>query len=397
MRDYIMLAMKSMKHRQLRSYLTIIGVVIGVTALVSLITLGQGMQAGITEEFDKFGTNVLWIGPKTASAFGGAPQGIGSLTEEDSDHIERMTIIDFTSPMIVEGADVEYNREKIRRDIFAPRAERMRDLLENVDIKIAEGRHLEKGDKDVTVIGWNVHKDMFDKELPLKSSILINDKKFRVVGIKEETGSRDEDNQISIPLSTMQDMLGETNGISAFAAIIHAGVDADDAAEKIARELERKRGDENFEVTSPVKIQAQLGEVLAVVKWVVAAIASISLLVGGLGIMNTMYSSVLQRTREIGVMKAIGATNKDILWMFLLESGFIGFVGGFIGLVVGLLISFGAKIMIQGAGGPKILIEVDYQLMIFGLMFAFLLGMASGAVPAMRAAKMNPTQALRYE
>jgi len=113
--------------------------------------------------------------------------------------------------------------------------------------------------------------------------------------------------------------------------------------------------------------------------------------------MNTMYSSVLERTREIGVMKAIGARNEDIMWMFLIESGFIGFVGGVFGLLLGLILSYLSKFAIEAGGGPRILLTISWELLVFGLMFAFLLGMASGVIPALRAANMSPVQALRYE
>ncbi|MFQ5620353.1 MAG: ABC transporter permease [Candidatus Nanoarchaeia archaeon] len=395
--EYFLLAFKSIKNRQLRSYLTIIGVVIGVTALVSLVTLGQGLEDGMTEQFDKFGSNIIWVAPRTVSGFGGPPTGISMFTERDAEVVESLPVVDFTAPFVGESFELEYNREKIQHDVFAPKEGIVKKMLENVDIQVAEGRFIEDGDGSVAFIGWRVHKDMFDKEIPLRASIKIDGEKFRVIGIKEEQGLASEDNQIMIPLTKAQEMVGDPEGITSFSAIIHEGTSLAEAQEKIHRVMERRRGDENFEVTSPTQIADQLGDLLAVVKWVVAAIASISLIVGGLGIMNTMYSSILERTRELGVMKAIGASQKEILSLILVESGLIGLVGGIIGLVIGLALSFLAMFGINASGATRIIIHVDYMLLAFGLAFAFVLGSLSGAMPAWQAAKMQPVDALRYE
>ncbi len=394
--DYILLALKNIINRKLRSYLTVIGIVIGVTSLVSLITLGQGLENGITEQFDKFGANVIWIGPKVIGGFGG-PVGIAGLTESDAETVGRLSLVDFTASYLAESALVEYGREELRKDIFAVQTEAVRRMLENVDTRIVEGRYLERDDHGVALIGWRVHKDMFEKEVPLKASLLIDGRKFRVVGIKEELGNSQEDNQIMIPLADFQEMLGKHDSISAFSAVLQDGVDPLYAMDRISRELERKRDDENFQVTSPLQIKEQTGVILSVVQLVVAAIASLSLIVGGLGIMNTLYSSVLERTRDIGVMKAIGAKNEDILFLFLVESGFMGVVGGIGGITLGLLLSLSAGAIINLSGVTRISIHIDWALMLFGLLFAFVVGVASGALPALRAAKLKPVDALRYE
>ena len=195
----------------------------------------------------------------------------------------------------------------------------------------------------------------------------------------------------------MQELLGTDEGISAFAVTINKGVDVEYAAERVERALERARDDENFQVTSPVKIKEQTGILLSLVTLVVAAIAAISLIVGGLGIMNSMYSSVLERTREIGIMKALGARNRDVLLLFLIESGFMGLVGGTLGILLGLAISFGLAGAINQFGIVRITLTLSQNLIIFSLLFSFVLGMISGILPAYQASKMKPVDALRYE
>ena len=397
MKEYAFMAFKNIRSRQLRSYLTIIGIIIGATTFIALITLGNGLEKGMTERFDKFGLRRLFIGPKITTGIGGPPTGIWSLTETDAETVEKLPVIEYVTQILGESVEVKYGREEFIRTVMGMDLETAEKFFEDVDIGIAKGRFPEKGERKVAFIGYGIAHELFDKDIPLKASLYLNEVKFRVVGIKEEQGLQSEDFTITVPLKDMQELLGTTDGISAFAATVNKGVDVEYATKRVERALERKRDDENFEVTSPVKIKEQTGSVLTIVTMVVAAIAAISLIVGGLGIMNSLYTSVLERTKEIGIMKALGAKNSDILTIFLIESGFMGLVGGTLGVLLGLVVSFGLAAGINQFGFVRISLDLSVNLIIFSLLFSFILGMAAGILPAYQASKMKPVDALRYE
>lgn len=394
--EYFKVALKNMRNRRLRSYLTMLGIVIGVTALIALVTLGQGLQASVTEQFDKFGTRRIFVGPKVTSGFG-SPSGVTELTEKDVETLEKLSFLEYVVPILSTTYQVEYNNRKESMGVNGVGTEDTERSFSDLDINIAEGRFIEEKDHYNAVIGYKVAEDLFDKRIPVRSSIRINDVKFRVVGIFEEQGDRDTDYAIYVPIDTVREFMGKEDAVSGITANVKKGVELDDAVRKIERELERARDDENFQITTPQKIKEQTGAILGIVNLVVSAIAAISLIVGGIGIMNSMYTSVLERTREIGVMKAIGARNSDVFGFFVVESGIMGFVGGAVGILIGLMLSLGLAAAINAAGFVTISMSVSYSLVIFGLLFSFGLGMLSGALPAVRAARLKPVDALRYE
>ncbi|MCK4670446.1 MAG: ABC transporter permease [Nanoarchaeota archaeon] len=394
--EYFKVALKNLRSRKLRSYLTMIGIIIGVTALIALVTLGQGLQNSVTEQFDKFGTRRVFIGPKITTGFG-SPSGVTELTGKDVKTLDKIAFLEYVVPMLSTNFQVEYNNMKKSMIIYGVGTKDIKRSFSDLDINVDEGRFIEENDRYNAVVGYRLAEDLFDKKVHVKSSIRINNQKFRVVGIFEEQGDRDTDYSIYVPIDTMRDFLGKPEGVSGITANVKKGIDLDVASEKIARALERARDDENFQITTPQKIKEQTGMILGIVNLIVAAIAGISLIVGGLGIMNSMYTSVLERTREIGVMKAIGARNRNIFGFFLVESGIMGFVGGAVGIIIGLLMSLGLAAAINATGFVNISMSVSYNLVLFGLLFSFGLGMLSGTLPAVRASRLKPVDALRYE
>jgi len=396
--EYVFMAWKSLKSRKLRTYLTALGIIIGVVALVSLITLGEGLEAGIGKTLDRLGPRRIFIGPKVIGGLGsGPPSGTGILAQTDVDTVAKISSVDYVNAILVENLKIEFGREERYKNVQGISLNDLDKLFEEVDIQFQEGRLFEPGDTNVAVIGYKFAEDYFDKEVRLQNSLYLNGVKVRIIGIQKEQGSEDLDYRIAIPLKTMQQILGKPDAVSAITAVAKQGQDVDSVSERIEKELERKRNDENFQVTNPKKVQAQAREIFGIVTLVVSGIAFISLIVGGIGIMNSMYTSVLERRREIGVMKAIGATNNAILRLFLLESGFLGFTGGAIGILIGLGIAFLAIFAINQLGVVQIVVSLNYSLILFGLLFSFILGIVAGVLPAMSAAKLPPVDALRYE
>jgi putative ABC transport system permease protein len=394
--EYFKISIKNMRSRKLRSYLTMIGIIIGVTAIVALITLGQGMQNSVTEQFDKFGARRILIGPKVITGFSG-PSGVTELTQKDVEALEKLPYLEYVVALLSNSMQMEYNNRKEILSVSGISIEEIERSFTDLAMELEEGRMLTETDHYNVVVGYRIATDLFDKTMHAKNSVRINNIKFRVEGIFEEQGDRNSDYAIYIPIETMREILNSPGAVSGITANVKKGTEIEVASEKIERALKRSRDDENFQITTPEKIKEQTGAILGIVNLVVAAIAGISLIVGGLGIMNSMYTSVLERTREIGVMKAIGAKNSNVFGFFLVESGVMGFVGGAVGIVIGLLISLGAGAAINASGFIGISLSVDYKLILFGLGFSFGLGMISGALPAIRASRLKPVDALRYE
>ena len=396
MRDLFLLALRNVQGRKLRSYLTVLGVVIGITSIIALITLGESLQQGVAGQFDRLGTRRIFVGPKEAS-IGGPPSGVSPLTETDMGAVESIPQVEYVNPLYVESAEISYGTEKASRDVFAYDPEIFEKSFRDVAVELEAGRYLQFGDTNAVVIGWGIAHDYFDREIRVKNSLEINGKKFRVVGIKEKQGEQGEDYSLNVPLESLRELFGNPKAISAFALQVKSGADIEQVSARVERTLKRVRNDENFQVTSPVKLKEQTSAVLGVVKWVFVGIAFISLIVGAIGITNSMYTSVLERTRHIGVMKAIGARNGQILMVFLIESGFLGLLGGAIGVLLGSLISTLAIFGINTTGTVKLALQLSPGLLVFGLFFSFGVGMVAGLFPALRAARMQPVDALRYE
>jgi len=279
-KQIIQIIIKNLTHRKLRTYLTILGIIIGVTALISLMTLGQGLEDGLTKQFDKFGIRRIFIASKTTESFG-PPSGIGTITKDDVKTLEKLPFLEFVQPMYRDSAEIDYNHKKEVMRIFGLDTENVRQFLEEVGRELEEGRYLEEGDSHIAIIGYELAKNYFDKEIPLKGSIDIDGQKFRIIGILKEEGSRENDMAIMIPIDDLRLLKNKPEAITAMTAQVVKGYNIDEAATKIERALKRERNDENFIVTNPKQIKEQAGMILGAVRWVVSAIAAISLLVGG--------------------------------------------------------------------------------------------------------------------
>jgi putative ABC transport system permease protein len=393
-KDYFMISFSHVRTRRLRAYLTILGIVIGIAAIVALITISQGLENAIVDQFSKRGVNDVRVIPK---GLRGPPSASNLLTTKDMDIVKNVVGVDYVIGPILSSSTVEYGNEKKFSFIAMYPADLVPRLFEDQDLKVEEGRIFKSGEKDSVIIGKKVAKDLFSKEIKLRSNLIINGKKFRVIGILEETGLTEIDSFVIIPEETGRELFNKPKEVSAILAHFKPGVDLDKAAADIKSKLKRARHNENFDVLTPKEILNQLNTILGIIQIVLGGIAGISLVVGGVGIMNAMFTSVIERTSEIGIMKAIGAQNKDILYMFLIESGFMGILGGLIGVILGTLVGFLFGKIASQLGFGLLLIKIEWGLLVFALLFAFVVGVASGTLPAVRAARLKPVDALRYE
>lgn len=391
--DYFRMAVNSIRHRKLRSWLTVLGIVIGIAAIISLLTISRSLESTLEQQFEQFGANRILISAKGFQGPGTLSQG---LTTEDVETIEKISGFEYVLPGLFRSAEITYRKEAGFTLVGALPAEHFEKFYADTGVELQAGRIIKNGEKKVAIIGSRAAKEMFSRELGVGNKITIAKDEFKIVGILEEIGNAQDDNQINIPLEAARDIFDEPESVDTIIAQVKSSSDIPLLQEKIEKELERKRGDTNFQVLTAAQILEQINQILGIMQAVLVGIAAISLLVGAIGIMNSMYTSVLERTKDIGIMKAIGARNSDILWIFLIESGMIGLVGGLLGtgLGTGMALAIGS---FSKDAGFLLIINIEMIVLIFGLLFAFAVGIISGVLPAYQAAKLKPVEALRYE
>jgi putative ABC transport system permease protein len=388
----------NMKARKLRSFLTLLGIIIGVSAIILLYSFAQSMEDAVGQQFDKLGSNRILITPKSVNIAAGASGSYG-LTQEDMKVVDSVKEVDYTVAMLALAVSVEHDGQEELMQITGVVTDHVEEVFESFGWDMREGRHLMNGENtNSIVIGSKIAEEAFDEKIFVKNTIKINDKPFKVIGIVKETGNSQDDYMMVMPIEKARDT-SETqtddDGVTGITATIKKGSDLQRAADSIERKLKRAKDTENFVVTTPAKLKEQSKKVIGVVKQVILAIAAISLIVGGLGIMNSMYTAVLERTREIGVMKSIGAKNNDVLILFILEAAFLGLIGGLIGTVISLGVVSLADMVFYAQYNIHVVAKLS--IIIESISFAIGIGIISGLLPALRAMKLKPVDALRYE
>ncbi len=401
MDDLFRLSISDIIQKGARSWLTMIGIFIGIAAVVSLISIGQGLQESIDEQFEMLGANVMIIMP--GAGITGFATGATALTQHEVDVIKKVRGVDLVGGMITKIAKVEFNDEVTYTWVIGLPQDESKKMIENMgSFSIEKGRDLEEKDKYKVIVGYRfTHGDIFEKDVKVRDKILINDQKFEVVGGVNRIGSPEDDRQIYIPLETANDLFEINYEYIMIMAQAKEGFDVSDVAKKVKEELREDRGldegEEDFTVQTSEQLKESAGVVLDIVNYVLIGIASISLLVGGVGIMNTMYTSVLEKTREIGIMKAVGATSRDVLSIFLIESGILGLGGGAIGCVLGVVMAKGVEMAAHQSGLTMLNASITPELILGALGFSFVVGCISGVMPARQAARLKVVDALRYE
>jgi len=338
--DFFAISIRSIWSKGVRSWLTMIGIFIGIAAIVSLISLGEGLQDAIDEQFELLGYNIIYVTPGSSLVSMGT--GTAKLDDYDLKIIKRIRGVELAGGLITKLAKVKFKDETAYAWVSGVEPGSTQEIFfDGTGIEILKGQErFSESDRYKAFVGYELWVgNVFDRPVGVGDRITINDKRFQVVGEISRIGNSQDDLSVYIPQETLKDIFGVEDDYMVVMARAKPNYDVEDVAEDIKKALRRDRGldegDEDFGVQTMKQMKDSVGIVLDGVQAVVIGISLISLFVGGIGIMNTMYTSVLERTQEIGVMKAVGARNSDISLLFMIESGVIGIVGGVIGCLIG--------------------------------------------------------------
>ena len=396
MRDKFLLAFRSIRERKARSILTVLGIAVGIAAIVSLMSVGYGMEHAITGELTGMADMISVMPGKMTG--GHTYVEMGGFTDRDVKDLQRISGIKDISAMTYDSVEVEYRNKRKPTFVLGGDTKDLESFyVEPVGLK--EGRWLRENDYKGCVIGDRVANDFFDDVIHVNDKLVLNGDKFVVVGVFEKGGmlySTDVDRNIFLTLRAAKNVL-QTDEIKYVVVRVYEIDEAEEIADEIKEVINDNHGLDDFAMAMTMgSMLEQIGDIFNIIRGVLAGIAAIALVVASIGIMNTMLMSVMERTHEIGVMKAIGAKSRDVLALFLLESSIVSLVGGVTGCVVGVIVAKVLSFLGSAASGLEIAAIVKPEVLLGGIAVAVIVGVLSGFYPARKASRMSPVEAVRY-
>jgi putative ABC transport system permease protein len=396
-RDFLTLTGTSLIAHRMRSFLTALGIAVGIAAVVLLTSIGEGVHQFVLAEFTQFGTTLVGINPGKATTSGTSMGVFGTerpLTIEDSEALKRLPFARAVVPFVQGNAEVEAGNLRRRTTIYGAGS----DMPEAFSMKVQLGRFLPADDptapRAFAVLGSKLRQELFRDRNPLGQRITIGGNRFRVIGVMESKGSVlgfDLDDTVYIPAARAMSLFNNDT-LFEIDVMYEEGTPVEKVVEGIKATLEARHGKDDVTITTQQQMLDVLGSVLNVLTFAVAAIGGISLLVGAIGIVTIMTIAINERTNEIGLLRALGAKQSQILGLFLGEATVLAAVGGLSGLIMGMGIAYLLHLAL-----PALPVHTPFIYVVLAEAIAVIIGLAAGVIPARRAALLDPVEALRSE
>lgn len=401
--DDFLLAFKNIRERKFRAFLTLLGIAIGIMAIIALLGIGEGMQQSVTEELSSLSDTILVATGQITTGPGGGGYSGGNneyFTDRDIGDISRIQGIKTIGSILGTSALISYNNQYTSVSLLGMNPQDLQRVFGIDFLGLEAGSFMREGEQNSCIIGYNVAHEYFDQDVNIGNKIEINGKKFIVKGIYKKQGagfSTETDDNIHITDRDFKQLTGQYN-VSAIIVRVYDVNIVEYVADEIELAINENHGDDDFaNAITMSSILESIQNVIQLMQIVLLGIASIALVVASIGIMNTMLTSVMERTREIGIMKAIGATNENIMLIFLIEGFVISLLGGIIGTILGVFGSIAMSLGLSNMFGAELSPVITVISLILGLGVAILVGIISSLYPARKAAKMSPIEAVRYE
>jgi len=395
--DLVKLTSSSFLAYRLRSFLTGLGIAIGIAAVILLTSIGEGLHQFMLAEFSQFGTNIISVQPGKTQVQGGNVGIFGSvrqITLEDADALRRLPYVEYVVPGIAGNAEVRYEGRTRRTMVLGEG----RDFGRAFTMKVQSGSFWTDEDNEqaraVAVIGSKIQQELYAGENPLGSYLRIGGQRYRVIGVMESKGQilgMDMDDTVFIPAARAMELLNRP-GLMEVNVSYRADVPADTVIGIIKARLIERHGREDFTIISQEQALEVLSSVLNILTFAVGALGGISLLVGAVGILTIMTMAVTERTSEIGLLRALGSQQRQVLVLFLGEAMLLSALGGFAGLALGVGIAQGLHLLF-----PALPVHTPWLYALLAELTAVSIGLAAGVGPAMRAARLDPVEALHAE
>jgi len=386
-------AIVDFKRNKARTFLTALGITIGVMSVVLLIALGLGLKNYLQEQFESLGANLVMVMPGSGVGGGGGPAGLfggAEFDEKDYSKLQRIREAKYVVPVYFSSVSIESGADEHTGYIMGM----SEDGAPLMNLNPIAGEFFSRSDVQArskkAFLGYTIAEELYgNPEDAVGNTIRMKGMRFKVIGVSEKKGDNEMDNSAVIPYKTT---FGSINPDKTFFSI-YLGVEDEDNVEKVKEEateiLSKRYDEEDFTVAEQSELLSTFNQIFAVVNGILVAIGSISLLVGGIGIMNIMYATVTERTKEVGIRRAVGATENDILLQFLAESVVLSVLGGAVGLILASLIVLGIRIFFPAS--------INLLSVVITLGISTGIGVFFGVFPARRAAKLPPIEAIRYE
>ncbi len=394
--DYLRLTLRTLKACRMRSSLTVLGIAIGICAVVLLTTLGEGLRLYVLENFSQFGSRIIAINPgkSQTGGTGGLLASTRPLLVADADSLRSLPYVEYVVPVVQGSGAIEFGRRVRYTDIIGTGSE----MANAWRFEVARGRFLPDSrggyPQPWAVLGHKVKQELFGEQTALGQFIRVGGERYRVVGIMAAKGQMlgfDLDDIVYIPVERALSLFNRT-GLMEIDVTYRPGISADAMAQQVSQRLIARHGGEDFSLITQDEMLKSLDRILAVLTLAIGGLGGISLVVGAIGIITIMVTSVQERRAEIGLMRALGATQRQVMWLFLGEATLLALVGGVVGILVSGLALGGLALAL-----PTLPIQLDPFYLLLALLLSVLVGLISGVLPARRAARLNPVLALQSE